>query len=220
MKNLKNLLLLFVSIVAVSISFASCNTDSTDYSLDVPTQKQLQSTMAGGYTGKAAFMKANTAGNKLDTIAVENMSWNVRTDSTFIVRNFPVNRLDSAVNVPSGQISNEATQLRALRDEISKLGTQDLTCYYWVPGTNWMSSAIYQFIVNPVYFSKKLTYNGETHDVYFVFQMNNYIGQFSVTSRQFQFSMVLASICIDKTPTDYNPSFPASYFRPIYISFK
>lgn len=220
MKNLKNLLLLFVSIVAVSMAFTSCNSDSTDYSVDLPTQKQLQSTMSGGYTGKAAFLLANTAANKYDTIAVENMLWNVRTDSTFIVRDFPVNRLDSAINVPSGQISNEATQLRALRDEISNLGSQDLTCFYWVPGTNWMSSSIYQFIVNPVYFSKKITYNGETHDVYFVFQMNTYIGQFSISERKFQFSMVLASICIDKTPVDYTPSFPSTYFRPIYISVK
>lgn len=217
MKNLKKLLLLFMGIVAVSMSLTSCNSDSTDYSIDQVTQKQYQSTMAGAYIGKTSFMQVANY-NKLDTIATETLTWTVRNDSTFTIHNFPVNRLDSAINVPSGQISSEATQLRELRAAISKAGTQDLKCFYWIPGTNWISTSGYQFFVNPMYFAQNLTYNGETHKVYFVFQLNYYIGQYVATSHKFQFDMVLSSICIDKEPTDYNPSFPSKYFRQILVS--
>ena len=44
MKNLKTILLSVFGMMAIAISFTSCTTDSTDYSIDYQTQKQCPAT--------------------------------------------------------------------------------------------------------------------------------------------------------------------------------
>ena len=237
MKNLKALILLFVGIVSTSLAFTSCNTEGEDYSISEEMQRQYQKQMAGVYSRGVAVLQPNsdnTGWVKVDSVGA---TWRVGSDSTIILSNFPMNRLDSAINVPSGEITTEATKLRALRDAISKLGNESISCAYYIPNTQCVTGTSCQFVVNPLcltseyssimadlragsknagmFIKKKLTYDGETHTVWFVFYLNYYGGVY--TSGKFEFQMVLASIYIsdDKAPTDYNPSFSSRYFRPV-----
>lgn len=235
MKNLKTLFMLFVSIITVSFAFTSCNTDGEDYSVTVDVQRQCMQQMAGTYTGKVVVNQPNASGNKYVPVDSLVTTWSVNTDSTFVIRNFPINMLDSAINVSKGEITTEATQLRELRTAISMLAPEDIRCAYYVPSTQFITSTGYQFIVNPLcvnsdfytlkatgqsmFIKKTLSYGGTTHDVYFVFLLNYYGGAYSVTNRSFQFNMALASISIDKKPVDYySNSFASTYFRPLVIT--
>ncbi len=234
MKNLKTLFVLFVSIITVSFAFTSCNTDGEDYSITMDLQRQYMQQMAGMYPGKVVVNQPNASGNNYVAVDSVYTSWTVNTDSTLVIHNFPVNMLDSAINVSKGEISTEATQLRELRTAISQLSPEDIRCAYYIPSSQFVSSVGYQFIVNPLcvnsdfytlkatgqsmFIKKTLSYGGTTHDVYFVFLLNYYGGTFSVTNRSFQFNMALASISIDKKPVDYSNSFASTYFRPLIIT--
>ena len=234
MKNLKNLLVLFMGIVTMSLTFASCNTDGEDYSIDEVTQKRYQSLMSGSYSGKVLFQQFDSRQNKYVSVDSTNTTWYVRNDSTFSIRNFPISKLDSAINVPSGDISSEGTQLRALRKAISELPDETIRCNYYVPNTQFVGTNGYQFLVNPLctesdfpqlladkkpmFIKKKLTYNDETHDVYFVFYQNYYGGAYNSPSLLFNFYMMLAGISIDTVPTQYTSSFSTQYFRNIAIT--
>lgn len=234
MKNLKTLIVLFLSIFAVSLSFTSCNTgDTQDYSVDQVSQRSYQTVMAGTYTGKMVFKKiANNREVGVDS--VETM-WTVRTDSTLTIHRFPISKLDSAINVSDDDISSEATVLRQLRTAISELPDEDVRCSYWVPNTMCVFDGGYQFLVNPLcvnsdfdnmkntnkamFIKKSLTYGGETHNVYFVFYLGTYGGTFVSSAHTFQFRMALASIYINdsQVPHDYYPSFTSTYFRNIIV---
>lgn len=237
MKNLKTFILLFVGIITMSLTFTSCNTDTEDYSISEEMQGKYQEQMAGVYSRGVAVLQPNS--NNTEWVKVDSIdsSWRVGNDSTITLTKFPMNRLDSAINVPSGDITSEATTLRALRDAISKLGYESIRLAYYIPNSQCVTSTGYQFVVNPLcvasdyssimadfhagskkagwFIKKNLTYAGETHTVWFVFYLNYYGGVF--TSNKFEFQMVLASIYIDdnNAPTDYNPSFSSRYFRPV-----
>lgn len=237
MKNLKNLLVLLVGILTMSLTFASCNTDGEDYSISPEVQRQYQSQMAGMYSGQVIVQQANE--NATDWVNVDSIrsTWSVSNDSTIILSRFPMNKLDSAINVPSGETSTEAIKLRELRTAISELGDESIRCTYFIPNTQCVMGTGYQFVVNPLcltsdysqilsdlriglknngfFIKKKLTYDGETHTVWFVFYLNYYGGAFS--SSKFAYQMVLASIYIsdDSVPTDYNSSFSSRFFRPV-----
>lgn len=235
MKNLKTLFVLFVSIITVSFAFTSCNTDGEDYSITLDVQRQYMQQMAGMYPGKVVVNQPNASGNKYVAVDSVYTSWTVNTDSTLVIHNFPINMLDSAVNVSKGEISTEATQLRELRTAISQLSPEDIRCAYYIPSSQFVSSVGYQFVVNPLcvnsdfytlkstgqsmFIKKTLSYGGTTHDVYFVFYLNYYGGAFSTTNRTFQFNMALAAISIDKKPVDYySNSFASTYFRPLVFT--
>lgn len=235
MKNLKTLLVLFVSILAVSFSLTSCNSDGEDYSIPPELQKQYMQQMAGTYSGQAIAHQLN---NNRSFTAVDSVRtiWTVNSDSTLTISNFPIHMLDSAINVPSGEITNEATKLRELRTAISELPAEAIRCSYYVPSTMSIMSGGYGFVVNPLclnsefyqlknankpmFIKKQLTYAGESHTVYFVFYLNYYGGAYSVTAHSFQFDMLLAAIKIDDEPRDYTSSFSTNYFRSIMIRCK
>ena len=234
MKNLKNLLVLFMGILTMSLTFASCNTDSEDYSIPESSQRQYQTQMAGTYSGKMQFKQFDSRQNNYVDITSVQATWTVRNDSTFTIRRFPISKLDSAINVPSSAVTGEAVQLRSLREAISELPDEDVRCAYFVPNTQFVSTSGYQYYVNPLcvdsefsqlyaaksqmFIKKKLTYSGETHTVYFVFYQGYYGGEYSASSLFFNFNMVLAGITIDTVPTEYTSSFSTQYFRNIAIT--
>ena len=236
MKNLKTLLMLLVSILTVSFSLTSCNTDGEDYYIPAEQQKQYQMQMTGTYSGQVIVHQLKD--NKRDFVAVDSVRtiWNVNTDSTFTISNFPIHMLDSAINVPSGEITSEASKLRELRTAISELPSENIRCAYYVPSTQSVLSGGYGFVVNPLclnsefyqlkkdnktmFIKKQLTYAGETHTVYFVFYLNYYGGACNITARTFQFDMLLAAIKIDDEPRDYTSSFSTNYFRNVMIRCK
>lgn len=226
MKNLKALFLLLIGAIAMSLT--SCNTDD-GYSAYTPEQqKQIQSQMYGTYTGKLKIQKPSADGRKWESMYNNITSWDCKAgdpyrgeDSLIVVRNFPINMLDSAIYISSKDESDQAKTLRALRTAISKLPAEDIKCKYFVPSTDPQFTLTngYKFILNPYIISKKLEYNGESHTVYFVFQMNYYVGIFTQSSsRNMKLNMLFASISIDKEPVDYYPSFPINYFRPLIVT--
>lgn len=224
MKNLKNLLMLLVSILTMSVALTSCNTDSDDYSIAPAVNQQYMQLMSmnGPYSGKTR-MHYITNGNRIvkyDSTSV--CSWSLRTDSTLTIHNFPVSCLDSAIVVPSGEISAQATTLRELQKAISNIKDNiDIKGRYYIPNnTQYISNAGAYVVVNPIYFKQTLTYEGKQHDVYFVFYYDRCMGFFNNASvtKTFEFPMVLASISIDKEPTDYTNSIQSSYFRTLQIT--
>lgn len=89
MKNLKTILLSVFGMMAIAISFTSCNTDSTDNSIDYQTQKQYQSTMANMYSGKMRVYYADAQKRQYVKYDSVQTRWTVRTDSTLTVSDFP-----------------------------------------------------------------------------------------------------------------------------------
>lgn len=222
MKNLKHLAMLLVGFMVTVICFSSCISDGDDYSIDEATQKSYMKTMTGMYNGKVRMhYVSNSPMNyqgivKYDSI---NTTWTVRQDSTLTLYDFPVNKLDSAIYISKNASNAETQDLRALQEAISNIKTPaNIQCYYYVPTSTFVNSQIIQYFVNPVYFKQTLTYNGKTHDVYFVFRTNYYGGAFTISSRQFDFNMFLQSISIDKVPVDYSNSVPSTYFRGLLIT--
>ena len=164
MKNLKTILLSVFGMMAIAISFTSCNTDSTDYSIDYQTQKQYQSTMANMYSGKMRVYYADAQKQQYVKYDSVQTRWTVRTDSTLTVSDFPVSVLDSCINLNTpyaGSNNQEVQKLRSLKEAIGKLDKKiDLKCYYYVPTTSFVTSSAISFFVNPIYFKQTLEYDG------------------------------------------------------------
>lgn len=222
MKNLKTILLSVFGMMAIAISFTSCNTDSTDYSIDYQTQKQYQSTMANMYSGKMRVYYADAQKQQYVKYDSVQTRWTVRTDSTLTVSDFPVSVLDSCINLNTpyaGSNNQEVQKLRSLKEAIGKLDTKlDLKCYYYVPTTSFVTSSAISFFVNPIFFKQTLEYDGGKHDVYFVFLTNNFGGNYNYTTRTFEFNMYLNSITFDKAPVDFYNQVSKQFFRNLLFT--
>ena len=196
--------------------------DKTDYSIDVQTQKQYQSTMANMYSGKMRVYYADAQKRQYVKYDSVQTRWTVRTDSTLTVSDFPVSVLDSCINLNTpyaGSNNQEVQKLRSLKEAIGKLDTKlDLKCYYYVPTTSFVTSSAISFFVNPIYFKQTLEYDGGKHDVYFVFLTNNFGGNYNYTTRTFEFNMYLNSITFDKAPVDFNNQVSKQFFRNLLFT--
>lgn len=216
MKNLKNLVMLLVVLATATFSFTSCNTDSEDYSIDMATQRKYMTVMSGSYSGKTRLYYTDYINQryvKYDSIST---SWSVRNDSTLTLNRFPVQKLDSAITVPTSDTSKDAQNMRELQTAISKITTPvDMKCYYYIPASSLVNDQTLSFFVNPVYFKQTLNYGGANHDVYFVFMVNNYGGTYWYSTQAYEFNMYLQSFSIDREPKDFSNSVPAKYFRNI-----
>ena len=212
-------MMLLVVMAAAVFSFTSCNTDTEDYSIDQSTQRQYMSMMSGAYSGKMRMYYTDYANQRYVKYDSLSTNWTVRNDSTLTLYGFPVQKLDSAITVPATETSAEAQTLRELKTAISNINVPvELKCFYYIPSSSLVNSQDMSFFVNPVYFKQTLNYGGANHDVYFVFMMNNYGGNYNIASQMFEFNMYLQSLSIDKEPKDYSNSVPARYFRNILFT--
>lgn len=219
MKNFKKLLFMLAVVLTAAVTFTSCNSDNNDYYIDQTQQKQYMTMMANSYVGKMRSYYFDYQKQKYIKYDSVSTSWNVRSDSTLTLRNFPINTLDSAIYVPETETGAEATTLRELQKAISKVKTPvDIKCYYYVPTTAFVNNTAMSFIVNPVYFKQTLTYNGATHDVYFVFLTNAYGGTYYMSNQSLEFNMFLQSFSIDKEPRDFTNSVSSRYFRNVLFT--
>ena len=226
MKNLKALMMLLIGVFALTVT--SCNTDDADHYYTLEEQDAIQAKMVGTYSGTLYMYKPNTSTQKYESYYSLPTTWTASKgnpalgkDSLITISNFPINMLDSAIYISSKDESDQAKTLRALRTAISKLPAEDIKCKYFVPSSDPQFTLTngYKFILNPYIISKKLEYNGESHTVYFVFQMNYYVGVYTQSgSRNMKLNMLFASISVDKEPVDYYPSFPINYFRPLIVT--
>lgn len=227
MKNLKALMMLLIGVFALTVT--SCNTDDGDHYYTQEEQDAIQAKMVGTYSGSLSMYKPNTSTKKYEVYHSLPTTWTASKgkpalgkDSLITISNFPINKLDSAIVISEKDNSDEAKTLRALRTAISKLPAENLECKFFVPSDNsyYTFNNGYRFILNPLIVKKQLTYEEKQHDVYFVFSMNSYVGEWtqSAMNNSMKFQMVFASFSIDKAPQNYYPSFSQKYLRPLIIT--
>ena len=226
MKNLKALMMLLIGVFALTIT--SCNTEDGDHYYTLEEQDAIQAKMVGTYSGTLYMYKPNTSTQKYESYYSLPTTWiaskgdpALGKDSLITISNFPINKLDSAIVISEKDNSDEAKTLRALRTAISKLSDENLECKFFVPSDNsyYTFNNGYRFILNPLVVKKQLTYEEKKHDVYFVFSMNSYVGEWTPGAmNSMKFQMVFASFSIDKAPQSYYPSFSQKYLRPLIIT--
>ena len=226
MKNLKALMMLLIGVFALTVT--SCNTDDADHYYTLEEQDAIQAKMVGTYSGTLYMYKPNTSTQKYEVYHSLPTTWTASKgnpalgkDSLITISNFPINMLDSAIVISDKDNSDEAKTLRALRTAISKLPAENLECKFFVPSDNsyYTFNNGYRFILNPLIVKKQLTYEEKQHDVYFVFSMNSYVGEWTPGAmNSMKFQMVFASFSIDKAPQNYYPSFSQKYLRPLIIT--
>lgn len=226
MKNLKALMMLLIGVFALTVT--SCNTDDADHYYTLEEQDAIQAKMVGTYSGTLYMYKPNTSTQKYESYYSLPTTWiaskgdpALGKDSLITISNFPINKLDSAIVISEKDNSDEAKTLRALRTAISKLPAENLECKFFVPSDNsyYTFNNGYRFILNPLVVKKQLTYDEKKHDVYFVFSMNSYVGEWTPGAmNSMKLQMVFASFSIDKAPQSYYPSFSQKYLRPLIIT--
>lgn len=226
MKNLKALMMLLIGVFALTVT--SCNTDDGDHYYTLEEQDAIQAKMVGTYGGTLYMYKPNTSTQKYEVYHSLPTTWTASKgnpalgkDSLITISNFPINMLDSAIVISDKDNSDEAKTLRALRTAISKLPAENLECKFFVPSDNsyYTFNNGYRFILNPLIVKKQLTYEEKQHDVYFVFSMNSYVGEWTPGAmNSMKLQMVFASFSIDKAPQNYYPSFSQKYLRPLIIT--
>lgn len=226
MKNLKALIMLLIGVFALTVT--SCNTDDADHYYTLEEQDAIQAKMVGTYSGTLYMYKPNTSTQKYESYYSLPTTWTASKgnpalgkDSLITISNFPINMLDSAIVISEKDNTDEAKTLRALRTAISKLPAENLECKFFVPSDNsyYTFNNGYRFILNPLVVKKQLTYEEKKHDVYFVFSMNSYVGEWTPGAmNSMKLQMVFASFSIDKAPQSYYPSFSQKYLRPLIIT--
>ena len=225
MKNLRNFIMAFVGFIAVAMCVTSCLSNEDD-SIDYATQKQYQQVMAGAgtQTGKIRFYRQNGTRAyvgqqtlvKYDSIPAR---WDIGSDSTITIYNFPVYMLDSAIIVNKDATGTEAEKYRSLNQAIralknSSLGSENVEAIYAIPSTGWVSESVIQFMFQPKTIERTINFNGGDHKVYFVFNSYN-VGAFSRSTRKAQASYTLSAICIDQL--SQQNAVPSTYFNRVGI---
>lgn len=232
MKNLKALMMLLIGVFALTVT--SCNSYDSDHYYTQEEQQAIQSKMYGTYGGKLIMYKPNSTTGKAEDYYTISTTWSaykgnaaLGEDSLITVSEFPINMLDSAINIPNTDDTDEIKTLRALRTAISELPAEDLKCKFSVPSDNsyYTFNNGYRFILNPLIVKKQLTYEGKSHDVYFVFAINSHVGEWTMpaTSGSMKLYMRFVSISVDKNPLNnlqqfYYPSFSLKYLRQLIIT--
>jgi len=147
----KNLLFLAIAFLA-TFSLASCLNDDYESRAKLPSAEELKAAsklIQGSYQGKIYQYGLNDRTGKSEKKDSVNSSWEIKDDSTLVIRNFPSRML--AANVTDS----------VLRKAIAALPDQEIKC------------AITVFSVKPILFYAapytinlgKMTYKGQLHDI-------------------------------------------------------
>ena len=190
----------FIGCIMAALSFTSCNSDS-DNSYQGLTEAEIQQCFLatrGLYNGKVVFLAENKANvnDKMDTL---NVNWEITTDSTMTISNFPVKAL-----------AEKITYNNELKEAVSKLSPRTLNCviqYVYVTPL--------QFLIGPANLDYELEYGGTTHKVQFRFFWNNYsFGQYvSSAKHPMEMQIWAAALYVDGNQTSYGitPSSPVQF---------
>ena len=190
----------FIGCIMAALSFTSCNSDS-DNSYQGLTEAEIQQCFLatrGLYNGKVVFLAENKANvnDKMDTL---NVNWEITTDSTMTISNFPVKAL-----------AEKITHNNELKEAVSKLSPRTLNCviqYVYVTPL--------QFLIGPANLDYELEYGGTTHKVQFRFFWNNYsFGQYvSSAKHPMEMQIWAAALYVDGNETSYGitPSSPVQF---------
>ncbi len=230
MKKFRNyILVMFCCLVAAS-AMTSCLGNSEDNSqpIDAATQKQYMMRMSGLYSGKIKFWKQydnySTRLYAYDSVAG---SWRAGSDSLITVNTFPVNKLDSAIDVRDTSVPADLKDLfNAIKDY---KGYVDLKSLYYIPDGAYVQNGAIQFFVNPITFKIDVTVGGKPKEAHFVFYANSNYGygvwKLGSAVSTFQFQAALYQICLTDvggTPTQSNTLsslYNGSYLRQVMVTF-
>ena len=147
----KNLLFLAIAFLA-TFSLASCLNDDYESKAKLPSAEELKAAsklIQGSYQGKIYQYGLNDRTGKSEKKDSVNSSWEIKDDSTLVIRNFPSKML--AANITDS----------VLRKTIAALPDQEIKC------------AIGVYSVKPILFLAapyainlgKMTYKGQVHDI-------------------------------------------------------
>ncbi len=206
MKNLKNvILLLFCSVLAVTI-FTSClSDDNNDTNTNIITLTGAQRTqtlqsLAGDYSGYLYFYNDS----KKDSVE---MDWKVSSsDSTFTSFSFPISFLQNYVSTNS-----------TIKDAVANAGRQTLigavNTYAQASNTYW-SQNYYFYLLTPANKTLKFNYNGKACEIAFADYMAN--GSYGYIYPQIQYynkkssiNFIIKSVKIGDDQVDVNTAFQA-----------
>lgn len=154
----KNLLFLAIAFLA-TFSLASCLNDDYESRAKLPSAEELKAAsklIQGSYQGKIYQYGLNYRTGKLEKKDSVNSSWEIKDDSTLVIRNFPSRML--AANITDS----------VLRKTIAALPDQEIKC------------AIGVYSVKPILFLAapyainlgKMTYKGQLHDISLHFRLD------------------------------------------------
>lgn len=182
MKKVKFLSGVLCCVAAMSLTFTSCTDDTGDSNITAAQALQAYNAVKGSYTGKMIYnaTNPNNSSDDTDTLAV---TWQIATDSTLVINDFPTSLL--AENVL------DADMKAALLAEPN----QDLTCY-----TNYFRLSPVAFWVTPKAPAFNVTYGGNTHKIQIAFYGNSsYSFGAMTTTGKMQIQLVEAAVYVDGT---------------------
>lgn len=227
MKSTKSLVLLIIATIVTTFTLSSCFNENKD-GYEQPTKEEqntYQVAMSGLHGSVARFYYTKVVGYTVMTEkydSIKHASWVVSNDSTVTFQDFPVCKLDSAIQVSESDKSTDATEALLLRDAISKsTNTMNMKSIYFIPYKNstYITYDNYNVVIFPQYIQQELEYNGKKHTVYFVFTSGTQ-GVWNKNSEAFEYQMLLSAIAVDRfNPQTYDGNYVSnSYFRQVYIN--
>jgi len=183
-KDMKTLKLIpWVYCVFAALSLTACLKDvPADNSLTPQEIQTAFKSVEGHYTGHVIYNEADLGSGleaKLDTASV---TWDLNTDSTLIIHEFPTRFLAKHISDPS------------IREALEAQPNQDMICYIGFIGINPVT-----FLVNPYTDAFYLFSGVETRKLQIGFLMNNYFsyGAWSAEKKLLQMQIVQGGIFID-----------------------
>ena len=236
MKNLKHLILVFIGLFAMTMSFTSClNSSDDNQALTPDVQKSYLQTiqMNGPFMGRIRFFypKNDSYSTQINFQKYDSLdaSWDTyANDSSFVVEGFPVYKLDSAVVVAKDATGDEAEKYRSLNTEIRNLrdsedGNKRFYAKSYILGSSYIDKGYYYCTFMPQVIETKIKFNGGDHKVYFVFgdkySSLQSASAFNTVSKQMQAQTTLYAICIDKLELSQQYMVPSTYMKNVVISF-
>ncbi len=180
----RNKLFILILALVTTLSFTSCLSD--DYEDKQISQAELKAaflTIQGNYQGWLFSHTSDGKSGKIEKKDSLRTTWEIRSDSTVLVRNFP-----------SKMLANNITNLE-LKKAVEALPARDIKCAFNI------------YSVNPILFDVapfqvelgKLTYGGETHKVAigFAFRRNLTFGGFYAPKKQVGIRLIEGGVIID-----------------------
>lgn len=218
MKQIKTFIMLALVTLTTMGTMTACLGDESDNNaISAEEYRQSLASMSGSYSGKIRFYRPKTSyGQQYEKYDSTYTTWRVSTDSTITIRQFPVNKLDSAIVVPASDNSPAATNALTIREAISKASPKDLKAYYFIPSKNFIVDAGIQFYVNPYVIEVPVTYGGSNHTLYFAFTSNYCGGTWTKSALTFEFNMQLYAICVDSA--NESSKISSTYVRNALLS--
>ena len=197
MKTRSLFTILFCCVAAVCVT--SCiNNDDDDNSSQALTKAEIAQcymTVGGNYTGDLFYLTTSADGitESIDTLVGK---WNIPTDSTLIITEFP------------SKVLAESVSYSGLKEALAEAPNQVIQCRI-----QFVEKSPVEFLVNPYALEYTLHYEDGDHLVRVVFYINNIysFGTFDATSRELMLKIIPGALYVDGKET--------SYFTPSQIVF-